>query len=115
MKQTNPFLNVLAAAGMTVEQFNEKTKDMSTYDRAHEKIKMIVDHLNGPNPGKCIYYPWFLKEEVPSGSGLSFHAAVYDFSATIVPARLKYRTREIAKTAGGTFMAEYKEFLLSKQ
>lgn len=116
MKHSKNFLLVLAAAGMTIEAFDEKTKDLSDYDLFHEKIKMCVDHENGPEPGECIWYPWFWKEEdttKPSGVGLSLYDTVLDHSGTNVPARLKYKSKPIAAKAGKTYLTEYEGFLLA--
>lgn len=116
MKNIKTFDDVLAAKGITKEQFIEKTKGDTPDEVGYKKIKMIAEVLNGDDPGECIYYPWFWKKEdstKPSGSGLSFDGTGFGHSITDVASRLKYRTSKIAQYAGETFILEYEEYLLS--
>lgn len=115
MKQFTSFLDILAAAGITPEQFNEQTKDFTPGEKGDRKVALIAKVLNEGEKGEPIYYPWFWKranKKKPSGVGLSFFATVRDYSDARVPARLKYKNRELAEYAGKTFIAEYEEQLL---
>jgi len=62
------------------------------------------------------YYPWFdmeaYGEDAGSGVGFSFNDYYYDDSLSYVGSRLVYPTRELAKFAGETFLAEYRGFMV---
>ena len=115
MKQFKSFLDILAAAGITQEQFNKQTKGFTPGEKGDRKVALIAKVLNEGAEGRPIYYPWFLKKEnkkSSSGVGLSFFGAGRDNSDASVPARLKYKTPELARYAAETFLAEYEEHLL---
>lgn len=57
------------------------------------------------------YYPWF--DYTPgSGSGFAYCDYLYDRDHSSVGARLVYKSSELAKFAGETFLQEYRGFMV---
>lgn len=56
------------------------------------------------------YYPWF--DMAGSGSGFSYYDCCYAYVFSCVGSRLVYKTRELAKFAGQTFLEEYKGYMV---
>ncbi|MGN6293747.1 MAG: hypothetical protein ACTHMV_13470 [Chitinophagaceae bacterium] len=120
------FNDILAAKGMTSEQFEEETKNFRPGGKADYKIGLIAEVINRPGEGEkewvansrdisqYKYYPWHYWQKTTSGVGLSCDAYDYRRSGTTVAARLCYRDRARAIYAGQTFLAEYEEYYCEK-
>jgi hypothetical protein len=84
-----------------------------TDDQAYKKLKVIVRALNEgwePNydeSNQRKWYPWFYLNE----PGFRLYVVIYSYSATIVGARLVYRTRALAEYAAKQFKTLYREMM----
>lgn len=85
---------------------------------AHYKLVIIAEALNeGWKPNwddddEYKYYPWFDMEGSSSGSGFSSGDCDYWHSDSFVGSRLCFKSRELAKYIGETFVELYKEYFL---
>lgn len=85
---------------------------------AHYKLVIIAEAVNeGWKPNwdnweERKYYPWFDLEGSSSGSGFSYHGYVDWNSFSYVGSRLCFKTSELAKYIGETFIDLYKDYFL---
>lgn len=64
------------------------------------------------NWGENKYYPWFdMRDNAGSGSGFSSFDYYCDIDGSHVGSRLVFKTSDLAKFAGKTFLEEYKGFM----
>ncbi len=111
------FEDVLKAMDMTLEDFEETSKDLMPDELAYRKLKQIVGVLNEgwtpdwSNSNEWKYYPWF-KMGSPSGSGFSFDVCDGWVSASDVGSRLCFKSRELAEYAGKQFENLYKDYFV---
>lgn len=97
-----------------------KNADQVTIN-AFAKLILIARVLNEGwqpdwnNDDEAKYYPWFDMETYPdrvgSGVGFSFHVSYYGGSGTNVGSRLCFKSRDLAKFAGETFLSVYREMM----
>lgn len=81
---------------------------------AYAKLIVISRALNEdwyPDWKDSNQYKWFPWFEVSSASGFRFSVSYYGLTATCTPARLCYKSRELADYAGKQFIDLYKEFI----
>lgn len=109
-KQIDSFEKALEFKGETVEQFNERTKNMETDIKGLEKIHVIVFALNGGEHLKSGYYPWFYNPN-RSSVGFSYRDFNYGNGNADVGARQLLKTSELARYAGRTFPNEYSQYI----
>mgnify|MGYP001187705858 CR=1 FL=1 len=108
--QINTFEKVLEVKGETLEQFQERTKDMDVDTAGYEKVKAIAFALNGGKHIKKGYFPWFYN---PTGSSRSFsvYDYLYDLGDACVGSRHLMIDSERAIYAGETFPSEYSQYI----
>lgn len=85
---------------------------------AHYKLCIIAEALNeGWKPNwddddEYKYYPWFDMEGSSSGSGFSYGAYDGWAAVTVVGSRLCFKSRELARYVGETFIELYREYFV---
>ncbi len=83
---------------------------------AYSKLLVIAEALNEgwkpdwTNSSEYKYYPWFKKNT--SGSGLSCFGYASWCARSFVPARLCFKSSELAEYAGKQFIDLYSEYML---
>lgn len=113
MENSQPFLKVLGAAGITVEQFTESTKSDTPDEIFYKKLKLIAKHINGDwvadftNSDQYKYTPYFYH----NGTEFVFTYVHGWYSTSNVGSRLCYKSRKDAEKAATTFIEEYRGFL----
>ncbi len=125
-KQITTVAAAFAAMGLTPDL----TPDVSMWPerfREHKKIEfqlqMVVAAINGDwveDWNNTSQWKWFIwwdiikKEGRVSGSGLSFGAASYAYSCTVVGPRLVFENSEKAEHAAEHFLELYEAYYLDK-
>jgi len=113
MKKFKSFKDILAAAGITAEQFAEQIQNHTTDEIGYKKVKLIAKVLNGKwvpdykDDDQWKYEPIFYH----NGTEFVFRDVYRWISRSYVGSRLCFKSREIAEYAATTFIAEYREFL----
>jgi hypothetical protein len=85
---------------------------------AHYKLVIIAEALNEgwkpnwDNDDEYKYYPWFDMEGSSSGSVFSYYAYDYWTSYSTIGSRLCFKSRELARYIGETFIDLYKEYFV---
>jgi hypothetical protein len=85
---------------------------------AHYKLMIIAEALNEgwkpnwDNYDEYKYYPWFDMEGSSSGSGFSFCDCDGWITGSSVGSRLCFKSRELAKYIGETFVDLYREYFV---
>jgi hypothetical protein len=83
---------------------------------AHYKLTVIARALNGDwqpdwsNGQWDKYYPWFEMER--RGVGFAYDACDHWYTISYVGSRLCYKSAELARYAGETFIELYKEYFV---
>jgi len=83
--------------------------------KAYGKLIVIAQALNEGwtpdwgNNNEYKYYPWFKAN--PSGSGLSYRDFAFWNTVSFVPARLCFKTAELAEYAGKQFIDLYTDYI----
>lgn len=108
------FEDVLKAAGVTLAEFEERTKNDSPDEKGYKKVKLIVETINGGwkpdwnNSHQLKYEIWW---NMISNS-ISFDTVSDWDRLSTVGSRLCFGERKWAKHAADNFLNEFKEFLL---
>ncbi|MGE8528473.1 hypothetical protein [Chryseobacterium rhizosphaerae] len=85
---------------------------------AHYKLVIIAQALNeGWKPNwddddEYKYYPWFDMEGSSSGSGFSYLGYGHWYSDSYFGSRLCFKSRELARYIGETFVDLYREYFV---
>ena len=85
---------------------------------AHYKLVIIAEAINEgwkpnwDNWGELKYYPWFDMEGSSSGSGFSYDDYDDWYAYSGVGSRLCFKTYELAKYVGQTFIDLYKDYFV---
>ena len=85
---------------------------------AHYKLIIIAEALNEgwkpdwDNDDEWKYYPWFDMEGSSSGVGFSYYVYANWSTSSHVSSRLCFKSRELAKYIGETFIDLYKDYFI---
>lgn len=88
---------------------------------AHYQLVIIAEALNeGWKPNwdnfdERKYYPWFDMELSSSGSGFSCYGCGYRVAGSLVGSRLCFKTAELARYIGETFIELYRDYFVLNQ
>lgn len=116
MERIKTIDDILQSHGITREQFENSTVELTEDEKAYRIIKMLVETLNQgwtPNwddDNQYKYYPWFYM----SSSGFRFCDCDSWYSVSSVGSRLAFKSRELAEYAGNQFTELYKQFMIIK-
>lgn len=111
------FFDVLEDQGITTAEFEKQCIGLTPDEIAYKQIKLIAQTLNeGWVPDWTDgqwnkYRPYFNFNDTSAVGGFSFNDYVYDRSTSSVGSRLCYKSGELAKYAGTTFLEIYRKFM----
>lgn len=110
------FDDVLQENGIDKAEFYDLQKVLTPDEFAYKQIKLIAKTLNEgwlpdwKNGKSDKYYPWFVMGS-PSGGGFSLDDYDCWYTGSAVGSRLCFKSSELAKYAGTTFLEIYKSFM----
>lgn len=108
--------DLLAANGLTQEQFDQQSEGLDPDEKAYRLMKLLAKTLNEgwlpnwDNPNEYKYYPWFYMDG--GSSGFRFDGFANWDSSSAVGSRLCFKSSALAEHAGKNFTEVYKQFMV---
>lgn len=114
MEQIKTVADVLAAHGLSEEEFDEQCEGLSEDEKAYRIIKLLAEALNEgwtpdwSNTDQYKYSPWFY---MGGSAGFRCYVCYSWRTGSGVGSRLCYKSSELAEYAGKNFTEVYKQFM----
>jgi len=111
------FFDVLEDQGISTAEFEKQCKGLTPDEIAYKQLKLIAQALNEAwepdwtNSSEYKYRPYFYFNDPSAVGGFSSYVCAYDISGSGVGSRLCYKSGELAKYAGTTFLEIYRSFM----